>query len=62
LAHLVLLRCSLALASIDETALHQGRSGHLADASVKITGRHYAPWVKARQEQLEEGVKKMWAR
>lgn len=26
----------------------------LGHASVKITERHYAPWVKARQEQLEE--------
>ena len=33
----------------------------LGHASVKITERHYAPWVKARQEQLEAEVKKMWA-
>ena len=28
----------------------------LGHASVKITERHYAPWVKARQEQLEAEV------
>jgi hypothetical protein len=33
----------------------------LGHVSVKITERHYAPWVKARQEQLEAEVKKMWA-
>ena len=33
----------------------------LGHASVKITERHYAPWVKARQEQLEAEVEKMWA-
>ena len=33
----------------------------LGHASIKITERHYAPWVKARQEQLEAEVKKMWA-
>jgi integrase len=32
----------------------------LGHASVKITERHYAPWVKARQEQLEAEVRKMW--
>jgi integrase len=31
-------------------------------ASVKITERHYAPWVKARQEQLEAEARKMWAK
>ena len=33
----------------------------LGHASVEITERHYAPWVKARQEQLEAEVRKMWA-
>ena len=28
----------------------------LGHASIKITERHYAPWVKARQEQLEADV------
>jgi integrase len=32
----------------------------LGHKSVKITERHYAPWVKARQEQLEESVRKAW--
>ena len=28
----------------------------LGHSSIKITERHYAPWVKARQEQLEAEV------
>ena len=30
----------------------------LGHASVKVTEKHYAPWVKARQEQLEAVVRK----
>jgi integrase/recombinase XerD len=33
----------------------------LGHASIKITERHYAPWVKARQEQLEADVERTWA-
>ena len=32
----------------------------LGHKSVKITEKHYAPWVKARQEQLEASVRKAW--
>jgi integrase len=32
----------------------------LGHKSVKITEKHYAPWVKARQEQLEQNVRKAW--
>lgn len=34
----------------------------LAHSSVKITEKHYAPWVKARQEQMETNVQKAWFR
>ena len=33
----------------------------LGHSSVKTTEKHYAPWVKARQDQLETSVKKIWA-
>jgi integrase len=33
----------------------------LGHRSVKVTERHYAPWVKARQEQLESDVRRSWA-
>ncbi|MCL2659671.1 MAG: site-specific integrase [Acidobacteriaceae bacterium] len=32
----------------------------LGHSSVKITEKHYAPWVKARQDQLEASVQKSW--
>jgi integrase len=33
----------------------------LGHASTKVTERHYSPWVKARQEQLEADVQRTWA-
>lgn len=30
--------------------------------SIGLTERHYAPWVMARQEQLEADVKRSWER
>jgi integrase/recombinase XerD len=32
----------------------------LGHADVRITQRHYAPWVKVRQERLEEAVQRAW--
>lgn len=32
----------------------------LGHSSVKVTERHYSPWVKARQEQLEADVRLTW--
>jgi len=34
----------------------------LGHTSIKVTERHYAPWVKARQDQLESDVRRTWAR
>jgi hypothetical protein len=28
---------------------------------VKVTEKHYAPWVRERQEQAEADVKRTWA-
>jgi integrase len=33
----------------------------LGHSSIKITERHYAPWVKARQDHLESEVRKIWS-
>jgi integrase/recombinase XerD len=33
----------------------------LGHSTVRITEKHYAPWVKARQEQLEADVQRTWA-
>jgi hypothetical protein len=32
----------------------------LGHQSVRITERHYSPWVRARQEQLEQDLKRVW--
>jgi integrase len=32
----------------------------LGHQSVRITERHYSPWVRARQEQLEQDLKQAW--
>jgi integrase/recombinase XerD len=32
----------------------------LGHSSLKVTEKHYSPWVKARQEQLEAAVRKAW--
>ncbi len=32
----------------------------LGHASIRVTERHYAPWVKARQEQAEADVRRTW--
>lgn len=34
----------------------------LGHTSIKVTERHYAPWVKARQDQLEADVMRTWAK
>jgi integrase-like protein len=35
----------------------RSRSGN---SSLKVTEKHYAPWVKARQDQLEQSVRLTW--
>jgi len=34
----------------------------LGHASIKVTEKHYAPFVSARQQQLRDSVKRAWAR
>jgi integrase len=33
----------------------------LGHSSVRITEKHYSPWVRSRQEQLEDDVRNAWA-
>jgi hypothetical protein len=33
----------------------------LGNHSVRVTEKHYAPWVRSRQEQLECDVRLTWA-
>jgi integrase/recombinase XerD len=32
----------------------------LGHRSIRVTEKHYAPWVRARQEQLEADVRRSW--
>ena len=32
----------------------------LGHSSVKVNEKHYSPWVRARQVQLEQSVRKAW--
>jgi integrase/recombinase XerD len=34
----------------------------LGHRSIRVTEKHYAPWVRARQEQLEADLERAWAR
>jgi len=34
----------------------------LGHASIKVTQKHYSPWVRARQEQLKADVRGTWHR
>lgn len=34
----------------------------LGHSSIRVTERHYAPWIRARQEQLEADLERSWAR
>jgi integrase len=44
----------LAGVSLDQVSVLLGHS------SVKITERHYLPWVRARQQQLDRAVRQAW--
>jgi integrase len=33
----------------------------LGHSSIKVTEKHYAPWVRARQQQLEADAKRSWS-
>lgn len=44
----------LAGVAIEQVAVLLGHS------SVKMTEKHYVPWVKARQEQLTSSVQRAW--
>jgi integrase len=34
----------------------------LGHSSTKVTENYYAPWVRARQEQLEADIRRTWER
>ena len=50
------VECLLAGVSLEEVSMLLGHG------DIAITKKHYSPWVKARQAQLDESVKKSWPR
>jgi hypothetical protein len=34
----------------------------LGHTSIKITEKHYSPWIRERQEQVEADVRRTWAK
>jgi integrase/recombinase XerD len=53
-------RDTLAVELLLEGVLIERVSVLLGHSSVKITERHYAPWVRARQEQMEADLVRAW--
>jgi len=37
------------------------RYSQLGHQSMRVTEKHYSPWVRARQEQLEADLTKAWS-
>lgn len=59
-SHLHMMRDSYAIGLLLSGVPLDQVSILLGHSSIKITEKHYAPWVKARQEQLEQSVQKSW--
>ena len=50
------------LSAADSSSLFYGTCAGLGHQSVRITEKHYAPWVRSRQEQLEADLANAWSR
>jgi integrase/recombinase XerD len=59
-AHAHRFRHSFAVGLLLEGVTIENVSALLGHESVKTTIRHYAPWSLARQQQLEDAVKRTW--
>jgi hypothetical protein len=46
--------------SVREATSDRASAWMVGHQSVRITEKHYAPWVRARQEQLEADVRRTW--
>ena len=49
------VECLLAGVPLERVSILLGRS------SIKVTERHYAPWIQKRQQQLEADLRAMWS-
>jgi integrase/recombinase XerD len=59
-AHAHRLRDTLAVESLLAGIPIEQVSALLGHQSLRVTERYYAPWVRARQEQLEASVRRAW--
>jgi site-specific recombinase XerD len=59
-AHFHRLRDSFAVSLLQNGVSLEEVSILLGHASIRVTERHYAPWVKARQDRLEAAVRRAW--
>jgi integrase/recombinase XerD len=59
-AHIHRFRHTFAVSLLQKGVSIEIVSVLLAHSSIRVTERHYSPWVKARQEQLEAAVRQAW--
>lgn len=60
-AHAHMLRDTFAVEMLLAGVALDQVSKLLGHRSIKVTEKHYSPWIRARQDQLEASVKKAWA-
>lgn len=58
--HFHMFRDTFAVALLEKGVPLEDVQVLLGHSSVKITEKHYSPWVRSRQERLEEKVKRTW--